>query len=78
MVSKEDDNGIVVLSTSLSTKHAPIMIPSTRKDRSIRAIFPSQQTSATLKPLAVVKYNEGKCGIDYSDQMVFYATTIRK
>ena len=33
---------------------------------------------ATLKPLAVVEYNEGKCGINYSDQMVFYATTIRK
>ena len=33
---------------------------------------------ATLKPLAVVEYNEGKRGIDYSDQMVFYATTIRK
>ena len=32
----------------------------------------------TLKPLAVVEYNEGKCGIDYFDQMVFYATTIRK
>ena len=33
---------------------------------------------ATLKPLAVVDYNEGKCGIDCSDQMVSYATTIRK
>ena len=33
---------------------------------------------ATLKPLAVVEYNEGKCGTDYSDQMVFYTTTIRK
>ena len=33
---------------------------------------------ATLKPPAVVEYNEGKCGIDYSDQMVSYATTIRK
>ena len=33
---------------------------------------------ATLKPLAVVEYNEAKCGINYSDQMVFYATTIRK
>ena len=33
---------------------------------------------ATLKPLAVIEYNEGKCGIDYSDQMVFYVTTIRK
>ena len=33
---------------------------------------------ATLKPLTVVEYNKGKCGIDYSDQMVSYATTIRK
>ena len=33
---------------------------------------------ATLKPLTVVEYNEGTCGIDYSDQMVSYATTIRK
>ena len=33
---------------------------------------------ATLKSLAVVEYNEGKCGIDYSDQMVSYATTIKK
>ena len=33
---------------------------------------------ATLKSLAVVEYNEGKCGIDYSDQTAFNATTIRK
>ena len=33
---------------------------------------------AILKPLAVVEYNEGKCGIDYSEQMVSHATTIRK
>ena len=33
---------------------------------------------ATLKPLAVVEYNDGKCSINYSDQMDFYATTIRK
>ena len=33
---------------------------------------------ATLKPLTVVEYNEGTYGIDYSDQMVSYATTIRK
>ena len=39
---------------------------------------PSFRLFATLKPLAVVEYNEGKCGIDYSDQMVCYATTIRK
>lgn len=85
MISKEDDNGIVVLKWRgtrdvriLSTKHAPIMVSSTKKNRSIRAVSPSQQTSATLKPLAVVEYNAGKSGIDYSDQMVSYATTIRK
>ena len=33
---------------------------------------------ATLKPLAVVEYNERKCGIDYSDQMVSFVTTIRE
>ena len=54
------------------------MVPSTKKNRGIRAVSLSQQTSATLKPLAVVEYNEGKSGIDYSDQMVSYATTIRK
>ncbi|CAK9809147.1 hypothetical protein ANTQUA_LOCUS5904 [Anthophora quadrimaculata] len=85
MVSKENDNGIVVLKWRdtrdvriLSTKHAPIMVPSKKKNRTIRAVSPSQQTSAILKPLAVVEYNAGKRGIDYSDQMVSYATTIRK
>ena len=38
----------------------------------------SFRLSATLKPPAVVEYNEGKCGVDYSDQMVSYAATIRK
>ena len=32
----------------------------------------------TLKSLAVVEYNEGKCGIDYSNQIVSHATIIRK
>ena len=32
----------------------------------------------TLKPLAVVECNEGKCDADYSDQIVSYATTMRK
>ena len=33
---------------------------------------------ATLKPLAVVEYNEAKCGIDYSDQMVFMSPQLEK
>ena len=39
---------------------------------------PSFPLFATLKPLAVVEYNEAKCGVVYSYQMAFYATTIRK
>ena len=34
--------------------------------------------SQHYQPLAVVEYNEEKCGINYSNQMVFYATAIRK
>lgn len=33
---------------------------------------------ATSKPLAVLAYNKGKSGIDLSDQMGSYATTLRK
>lgn len=82
MVAKEDDNGIVVLKLRdtrdiriVSTKHAPIMAQSTKN---IRSASSSQQPSAKFKPLAVLEYNKGKCGINYSDQMVSYATTMRK
>ena len=33
---------------------------------------------ATEKPLAVLAYNRGKGGIDLSDQMASYVTTLRK
>lgn len=72
MVSKEDNNGIVVLKWKdsrdvriLSTKHAPIMVPSTSNIPHIHAASTSQHSSEKLKPLAVL--NKGKCGIDYSD-----------
>lgn len=85
MVSKENNNRVVVLKWRdtwdvriLSTKNAPIMVPSTKNIHSIRAVSISQQTSAKLKLLAVLNHNKGKCGIDYLDQMVSYATTIRK
>lgn len=77
MIAREDDNGIVVLKwrdvrdiRMLSTKHAPIMASSS--DSSHRGRPPKQ------KPLAILAYNYGKTGIDRSDQMVSYATTIRK
>ncbi|CAK9796923.1 PiggyBac transposable element-derived protein 4 [Anthophora quadrimaculata] len=77
MIAREDDNGIVVLKWRdvrdvriLSTKHAPVM--ASNSDSTHRGRPPKQ------KPLAVLAYNNGKIGIDRSDQMVSYATTIRK
>ncbi|XP_043262470.1 piggyBac transposable element-derived protein 3-like [Colletes gigas] len=77
MIAREDDNGIVVLKwrdvrdvRMLSTKHAPIMISTS--DSTHRGRPPKQ------KPLAILAYNNGKSGIDRSDQMASYATTIRK
>lgn len=85
IISKEDDNGIVVLKWKdtqdvriLSTKHAPIMISSKRNSHDICTTSISQQSSAKLKFLAVIEYNKGKCDIDYLNQMVCYASTIRK
>lgn len=66
----------------LSTKHAPIMVSSKRnnwrKSHDICTTSISQQSSAKLKFLAVIEYNKGKCDIDYLNQMVCYASTIRK
>ena len=79
MFSKKSPSEYACTSTKRSLLGAPIDIlvmrvascDGLKNDLSFRLF-------ATLKPLAVVKYNEGKCGIDYSDQMVSYATTIRK
>jgi hypothetical protein len=84
MVSKEDDNGIVVLKWKdvrdvrvLSTKHAPIMVPIIKKNQRL-SNSSLDTTPISHKPLAVVEYNKGKCGIDHSDQMASYSSTIRK
>ena len=60
------------LQTKKTCSHS--MIPNRKNIHSIRVVFTTSQQSSA-KPLAVFKYNKGKCGIDYSDQMVFYATT---
>ncbi|KAI4485552.1 hypothetical protein M0802_012742 [Mischocyttarus mexicanus] len=77
MVAREDHNGIVVLKWRdvrdvriLSTKHPPIM---TRSSDSTHRGRPSR-----MKSLTIIEYNIGKNGIDRSDQMVSYATNIRK
>ncbi|KAI4476608.1 hypothetical protein M0802_014850 [Mischocyttarus mexicanus] len=77
MVAREDPNGIVVLKWKdvrnvriLSTKHPPIMTPSSN------STYRGRPTK--MKPLAIREYNIGKSGIDRSDQMVSYATNLRK
>ena len=75
--SKKSLSGHTCSSTKRSLLGAPIDILVMRVAHVLvsRMIF---RLFATLKPLAVVEYDEGKCGVDYSDQMVSYATTIRK
>ncbi|XP_055918325.1 piggyBac transposable element-derived protein 4-like [Eupeodes corollae] len=92
MVAREEENGIVVLKWKdtrdvrmLSTKHAPVKaavsdqsipdpnIPSTSRGRRI-----NQRQGNREKPLAIIEYNKGKSGIDLSDQMASYATTLRR
>ncbi|XP_015175257.1 PREDICTED: uncharacterized protein LOC107065789 [Polistes dominula] len=77
MIAREDDNDIVVLKSRdvrdvrmLSTKHVPIM--SSSSDSTHRDRPPKQ------KPLAILAYNKREIGIDRSDQLVSYATTIHK
>jgi hypothetical protein len=83
MVSKEDDNGIVVLKwidvrdvRVLSTKHAAISTYNKKNQRLSNSFLDA--TPLSHKPLAVVKYNNVKCGIDHSDKMALYSSTIGK
>ena len=89
MVAKEDQQGVVILKWRdtrdvrvLSTKHAPVMKPITqRAPRAASSDAVGQRRRrqrATEKPLAILEYNKGKGGIDLSDQMASYATTLRK
>ena len=93
MISREDENGIVVLKwrdtrdvRMLTTKHAPVMAPVTvspllsQPTPSIDEPTTSRRSSrrVTEKPLPVLAYNSGKAGIDLSDQMASYVTTLRK
>ncbi|KAJ8963692.1 hypothetical protein NQ314_005444 [Rhamnusium bicolor] len=53
--------------------------PSTSQDLATQnAARKRNYRKATSKPLAIVAYNKGKAGIDLSDQMASYATTLRK
>ena len=111
MISREDENGIVVLKWKdtrdvrmLSTKHKPVFVEVTRRNRrqsceeeeeedtgvDVDVSGPSNapvtesrnrrrcSTVTRQKPEAVVAYNKGKSGIDLSDRMASYATTLRK
>lgn len=78
----------------LSTKHAPILLPvSNRRTVRIQEDSAQPSTSSnppqaarpkrttqrlSTKPEAILAYNKGKAGIDLSDQMGSYATTLRK
>ena len=79
VIAREDKNGIVVLNwldtryvRVLTTKHAPEMV-----DINANSASTSRQINKQ-KPLPICEYNKDKAGIDISDQMGSYATTLRK
>ena len=90
MVAKKDQDGVVILKWKdsrevriLTTKHAPVMVPVARRAHhfdSAEIVRRRNQKSrkATEKLLVVLAYNRGKGGIDLSDQMASYVTTLRK
>ncbi|KAL7644748.1 UNVERIFIED_CONTAM: hypothetical protein RMT77_004561 [Armadillidium vulgare] len=75
----------------ISSKHKPEMVPVRSKKRGLEDVGMNQpgcsgesqplkrrRTGEHVKPEAVIDYNKGKTGIDLSDQMASYATTLRK
>ena len=92
MVAKEESHGILVLKWRhirdvhvLSTKHGPDMEEVyTYRRRPLLAANASSTSNTTpstrskLKPKAVIEYNKGNAGIDFSDQMGAYASVLRK
>lgn len=76
MIAKETQNGVVALKWKdkrevfiLTTKHHLDFVPTGRKDRNDVDIY---------KPTAVMAYNDAKSGIDVSDQLTAYNTSLRK
>lgn len=81
MIARENKNGIVVFNwldtryvriLETTTKHAPEMV-----DINANSASTSRQKNKQ-KPLPICEYNKGKAGINISDQMGSYATTLRK
>ncbi|KAI5728181.1 hypothetical protein M8J77_012602 [Diaphorina citri] len=67
----EDQAGPSRQSTNSGDQAGPSRQPANTRTR----VRPQR---SQLKPLAVLEYNKGKGGIDLSDQMTSYASTIRK
>lgn len=91
VIAKEDQNGIVVLTwrdtrevRMLSTIHEPKMLSKSEYYCSRNAISQELSDENSLdgrnrkKPQVIHFYNKHKCGIDLSDQMSSYATSLRK
>ncbi|XP_014606924.1 PREDICTED: piggyBac transposable element-derived protein 4-like [Polistes canadensis] len=85
MISKEDDNGIIILKWRdsrdvriLSTKHVPLMIPCIKYWDIINKASNNSKSCVKLKPIAFIDYNKKKCIIDHSEQLISHITTIIK
>lgn len=85
MISKEDDNGIVILKWRdsrdvriLSTKHVPIMVPYVKYWNITNKTSNNSKSNVKLKPIAFIEYNKMKCIINHSEQLISCITTIMK
>lgn len=76
IIGRENNDGIVVAKwhdkrdvTILSTRHTINMVDTGKKNKKNEAI---------IKPQMIIDYNAGKAGIDLSDQLSSYSTSVRK
>lgn len=89
--AREDQHGIVVMKWRdkrdvrlLTTKHNADIEERQEADEelesgpSTRDADQRKRRKVVKKPIAIVDYNKGKCGIDISDQMSSYESPVRK
>lgn len=80
---EENNEGIVVMKWK-PKKNKDVLMLSTKHSFEMKTIprrinrRDTNENNVKQMPIAIIDYNNGKCGIDKSDQMSSYATSIRK
>lgn len=87
LYGEENDEGIVIMKWK-PKKNKEVQMLSTKHGLNTENVIGRKKRRTTdnenengpqkKKPIAIIEYNKGKCGIDKSDQMASYATCVRK